>query len=57
MEYNQKQGFVFISNEHIWSKPKSIFHLEEDDERPILKAWLKETYNLDNITPVVDLLS
>ena len=53
MEYNQKNGFVFISYKHIWLKVESIFHLSQDDERLILKGWLKETYNLDNVTPVM----
>ena len=55
MEYNQRHKFVFISYKQIWSKVESIFHLNQDDERPILNVWLKETYNLDNVTPVVEI--
>ena len=53
MEYNQRSGFVWISYVDIWSKVESIFHLNEDDERPILKEWLREDYGLDDVTPSV----
>ena len=54
MEHNQRSGFVWISYVDIWSKVESIFHLNEDDERPILKEWLRETYGLDDVTPYLD---
>jgi hypothetical protein len=53
MEHNQETNRVWIDREGIWSKVESIFHLNQDDERSILKVWLKETYNLDNVTPVM----
>jgi hypothetical protein len=54
MDYNERNGFVWISYVDIWSKVESIFHLNEDDERPILKEWLREVYGLDDVTPYLD---
>jgi hypothetical protein len=54
MEYNKRSGFIWVSYTELWSKTESIFHLNEDDQRPILKVWLRETYGLDGVIPNVD---
>ena len=54
MEHNKRNGFVFISYKHIWSKVESIFHLNKDDEEPILNVWLRENYDIVDATTEVD---
>ena len=54
MEHNQKNGFIFISYKHIWSKVESIFHLNGNDDRPILNVCLRENYDIVDATTEVD---
>jgi hypothetical protein len=51
MKYNQKNGYVYIHNDHIWSKIESLFHLNYDDTQSIMKVWLEEAYKLGGVTP------
>ena len=54
IEYIPKNGFVWINYKNIWSKLESIFHLNEEDARLFLKVWLRETYDLDDVSPQMD---
>jgi len=51
MEYDKENGYVFIHNDHIWSKIESLFHLNYDDTQSIMKVWLEESYKLEGVTP------
>ena len=52
MKYNQKNGYVFIHHDQIWSKIRSLFSLSSGETRLIMMLWLEETYNLRGVTPV-----
>ena len=52
MEYNQENEYVFIHYNNIWSKIKSLFHLNYGDIKSIMKVWLEETYKLEGVTPI-----
>jgi hypothetical protein len=49
MEYDKKNGYVFIHHNHIWSKIESLFSLEYDDTQSIIQHWLERDYNLRNL--------
>jgi hypothetical protein len=51
MEYDQENGEVLISYDHIWSKIELLFHLNYRDIQSIMKVWLGETYKLEEVTP------
>jgi hypothetical protein len=51
MEYGQESDRIFIHDNQIWSKIESLFHLEYDDTKSIMKVWLEETYKLEGVTP------
>ena len=57
MEYNQKNGNVYIHNLNIWSKIGSLFHLDYRDIQSIMKVWMEDTYKLEEVTPVCFLAS
>ena len=50
MEYDKKNEYVFIHYENIWSKIESLFHLNYDDIKSIMKVWLEEAYKLEGVT-------
>ena len=52
MEYYKRSERVYIHNDHIWSKIKSLFHLNYDDTQSIIKVWLEETYKLGGLIPL-----
>jgi hypothetical protein len=54
MEYDQENGEVLISYDHIWSKIGLLFHLNYRDIQSIMKVWLEETYKLGGVTPGFD---
>ena len=51
MEYYEKKDSVFIQHQYIWSKIKSIFPITYKETQSIMKVWLEDTYNLEEITP------
>jgi len=55
MEYDKENWDVYIHYEHIWSKVGSLFHLEYDDIKSIMKVWLEEDYKLVGVTPLGEL--
>jgi len=50
MEYNQKNEYVYIHYDNIWSTIELLFHLNYDDIQSIMKVWLEETYKLEGVT-------
>jgi hypothetical protein len=52
MEYDKKNEYVWISYSELWLKIESLFSLEYDDIRSIMKVWLEEAYNLRGIKPL-----
>jgi hypothetical protein len=52
MEYDQKNEYVYIHYDHIWSKIESLFHLNYHVIHSIMKVWLKETYKLEGVRPM-----
>lgn len=52
MKYNKKNGMVFIDYIRIWSKIESLFSLNSNDVKSIMKVWLEETYDLRRVTPM-----
>jgi hypothetical protein len=53
MEYNQKNGCVYIHYDHIWSKIESLFHLNYGETQSIMKVWVEEDYKLGGVTPFI----
>ena len=51
MEYDKEKEYVFIHYENIWSKIKSLFHLNYNDIQSIMKVWVEEDYKLGGVTP------
>ena len=51
MQYNKKNQYVWIHYGEIWSKIESLFYLEYDDIKSIMKHWLEEAYKLKGVTP------
>ena len=51
MEYEQKNGDVYINYDHIWSKIESLFHVNYDEITQIMKVWFEDVYNLEGVTP------
>ena len=45
-DYNKKNGWVYISNEKIWSLLESFFGLEYEEIQDLLKQWVEEHYKL-----------
>ena len=45
-DYNKKNGWVYISNEKIWSLLESFFGLEYEEIQDLLKQWAEEHYKL-----------
>jgi hypothetical protein len=50
MEYNHEIESVYISDDQIWSKIESLFHLNYGEIYSIMNLWLKDTYNLEGAT-------
>ena len=49
MDYDKKNGYIFIHYDQIWSKLESLFHLDYYDIESIMKVWLEEDYKLGNL--------
>jgi hypothetical protein len=49
---HDKNGFVYINYDEIWSFLKSIFGLESEQIKGVITYWLEETYNLKGLTPI-----
>jgi len=47
IEYDKGLDTVWIRYDEIWSKIDSMFNLNVNEIKSIMKVWLKETYNLD----------
>ena len=41
---------VWVDTDILWSKITDIFHIKYNEIQSILEVWLKETYNLEEIT-------
>jgi hypothetical protein len=50
LQYNKKNGVVFISYDHIWTFLGSFFGLKDEEIQVITKEWVEEHYNLRVIT-------
>ena len=48
---DEKNGYVYINYDEIWSFLKSIFALKSLQIKGIITHWLEETYNLKGLTP------
>jgi hypothetical protein len=46
LQYNKKNGVVYISYDKIWSFLDSFFGLEYEEIQNLIKIWLEEHYNL-----------
>ena len=55
MEYNQENEHVFIHYNNLWSKIESLFYLNYDDTKSVIRVWMEEDYNLEGITPMITL--
>ena len=53
MKYDKKNKHVWIHYYQIWSKIQSLFYLEYNDIKLIMKLWLEEAYNLKGVTPYI----
>jgi len=48
---HDKNGYVYINYNEIWSFLKSIFGLESEQIKGVITHLLEETYNLKGLTP------
>jgi hypothetical protein len=53
MEYEQKNGGVYVHYDHIWSKIELLFHLDYRDIQSIMKVWVEGAYKLGGVTPIM----
>jgi hypothetical protein len=49
MEYDEKNGVVYINYGQIWFKIESLFSLDHRETQSIMKVWLERDYNLRNL--------
>ena len=49
---NEKNGYVYISYDEIWSFLESIFDMDYQQIQGVIKDWLEEAYNLKGLTPI-----
>ena len=57
MEYGERNKYIHIHHEYIWSKIQSLFHLNHREVQSIMKIWLEETYKLEGVIPSVYVVS
>ena len=50
MEYDKETDRVYINYDEIWLKIESLFHLNYDDTKTVIRLWMEEDYNLEGIT-------
>jgi hypothetical protein len=53
-DYDKKNGYVFISNDEIWSFLESFFGLEYEEIQDLTKQWVEEHYKLRATTTNID---
>ena len=46
IDYNQKNGYCYISYYEIWSFLESVFQLEDEEIQDITKEWVEEHHKL-----------
>ena len=51
MEYDKEAERVYINYDEIWLKIESLFHLNYDDTKSVIRVWMEEYYNLEGVTP------
>ena len=51
MEYDKETDRVYINYDEIWLKIESLFHLNYDDTKSVIRVWMEEYYNLEGVTP------
>ena len=51
MEYDKETDRVYINYDEIWLKIESLFHLNYDDTKSVIRVWMEEDYNLEGVTP------
>ena len=52
MEYDKEAERVYINYDEIWLKIESLFHLNYDDTKSVIRVWLEEKpYELVGVTP------
>ena len=54
---DEKNGYVYINYNEIWSFLESIFGLESLQIKSIITYWLEETYNLKGLTPIISVFT
>jgi len=50
---DEKNGYSYINYNEIWSFLESIFGMNYQQIRGVIKDWLEETYNLKGLTPFI----
>ena len=48
---DQKNGYIYVNYNRIWSLLKSIFSMKDLEIKGLLVVWLEDTYNLRGVTP------
>ena len=51
-EYNKKNGYVFISYNHIWLFLESFFGLEYEEIQSLTKEWVEELFKSEVTTTI-----
>ena len=49
---DEKNGYGYINYYEIWSFLESIFGMNYQQVRGVIRDWLEETYNLKGLTPL-----
>jgi hypothetical protein len=46
LDYNKKNGVVYVSHNHIWSFLENFFSMEIQQIQEVTKLWVEEHYKL-----------
>jgi len=51
---DQKNGWVYINYDRIWSLLESVFSMNDLEISELLEVWLEDTYNLRGLTSRIE---
>jgi len=54
---DEKDGYFYINYYRIWSFFDRVFGYEYTEIQELIKIWLEETYNLEELTPNIELFT
>jgi hypothetical protein len=55
LQYNKKNGYVYVSYREIWKFFESYFSMDDQQIKDITKIWVEEHYKMGVTTTMIDL--